>query len=163
MNPLKLLMLMLFAWYFSISRGDGQNIIASAGSQAVKDNTYFCWTIGEGIVETFINTECMLTQGFHQPFLDVTSVEEVKGLDLTITAFPNPASDFLILRLQGKESTNLKEFTVVFLDGNGKVLFLKKIQEPETVIPVNDLIPETYFLKVLQGAKVVKVFKIIKT
>jgi hypothetical protein len=45
---------------------------------------------------------------------------------------------------------------------NGTPLQDKKIESEETEIPMDNLIPSVYFLKVLSGRTELKTFKIIK-
>ena len=45
----------------------------------------------------------------------------------------------------------------------GKLLQNEKITGNETSIVMNNLVPATYFVKVIQSKKEVKTFKIIKT
>ena len=45
---------------------------------------------------------------------------------------------------------------------NGKLLQSEKITGNQTSIVMSNLVPATYFVKVIQGNKEVKTFKIIK-
>ncbi|MGI6479933.1 MAG: T9SS type A sorting domain-containing protein [Salinivirgaceae bacterium] len=45
---------------------------------------------------------------------------------------------------------------------NGKLLLNEKITGNQTSIVMSNLVPATYFVKVIQGSKEVKTFKIIK-
>ena len=47
-------------------------------------------------------------------------------------------------------------------DMNGKLLRMEKIEGTETEIDIYKLVPAIYFLKVMQGNKELKIFKIIK-
>jgi hypothetical protein len=47
-------------------------------------------------------------------------------------------------------------------DMSGKLLEYKMVKENETIIVMSQLVPATYFLKVIQNTKEVKSFKIIK-
>lgn len=41
------------------------------------------------VIETIAAVDNLITQGFQQPHLTITTVEEIPGLDFTITAYPN--------------------------------------------------------------------------
>ena len=45
---------------------------------------------------------------------------------------------------------------------NGKLIESKKVENNETSIVMSNLVPATYFLKVIQDNKEIKTFKIIK-
>ena len=47
-------------------------------------------------------------------------------------------------------------------DINGKLVENKKIKDNETSINMSNLVPATYFLKVMESNKELKIFKIIK-
>jgi ABC-type uncharacterized transport system substrate-binding protein len=92
--------------------------------------------------------------------LVVTAIEEAKGINLSVTAYPNPTTDFLTLRIDEFEISNL---SYQLYDVNGKLLQSEKITGNQTSIVMSNLVLATYFVKVVQGNKEVKTFKIIKT
>ena len=73
--------------------------------------------------------------------------------------FSNPTNrDIkLIIRIPAFENLHIQLF-----DMNGTPLQDKKIESEETEIPMDNLIPSVYFLKVLSGRTELKTFKIIK-
>jgi hypothetical protein len=101
-----------------------------------------------------------------QPFeiAVVTGINDAKGITLQYSAYPNPVSDILILRIEGELKT---PYDVSLYDMNGKLLEYKKTEGSETGIDMKNLAPATYFLKVVQSQgisspKEVKTFKIVK-
>ena len=56
----------------------------------------------------------------------------------------------------------LKDLSYQLYDMNGKLLENKKVTGNETSIVMSNLVPATYFVKVTEGNKEVKTFKIIK-
>jgi hypothetical protein len=73
--------------------------------------------------------------------------------------YPNPATDFIKLNIKNHEVDNL---SYQLYDINGSILQNNKIESNETSISIQDLIPSTYFLRVIRGIKEIKSFKIIK-
>jgi hypothetical protein len=73
--------------------------------------------------------------------------------------YPNPATDFIKLSIKNYDIENLR---YQLYDINGSVLKDNKIDSNEITISMQDLRPSTYFVKVIQGKKEIKTFKIIK-
>ncbi len=88
-----------------------------------------------------------------------TAIEKTKGINLSVTAFPNPTTDFLTLEIKEFE---LSDLYVQLYDMNGKLVQSQKIIDSQTTIAMGELVPATYFVKVVQNNKEVKTFKIIK-
>ena len=100
------------------------------------------------------------TDGIQNPFeIMVITGFEIKDVPLDITVYPNPATSFLILQT---DLSNYNNPGYRLYDELGKCLNNNAITETKTNIPVNGLKPSTYFLKVYDGSKEIKTFKIIK-
>ena len=103
-----------------------------------------------------------VAQGVQQPYeiSIITGIEEAKEIILSVSAYPNPTTDYLTLKVGNFELSTLK---FQLYDMNGKLLQNKKIEGGETNILMSNFASATYFLKVIQDNKEVKTFKIIKT
>ena len=146
-------------------------VIATSGDFYKNSSGSLSWTLGEVAIETLSETNFILTQGFQQSKLTVTSVNELPGLDFTISVFPNPASDFLTVKFEKYD--RLTSLMYHLYDINGKLLLLKQPEGIETTISLSNFNPSIYILKVIQtkdrGAtscvsttSCVSIFKIIK-
>jgi len=60
------------------------------------------------------------------------------------------------------ENFNFSTINFQLYDINGKILMNNKPEGSETNIAMSNLVPATYFLKVFQGDKEIKTFKVIK-
>jgi len=124
------------------------------------------WTIGEPVISTLSNGSYILTQGMHQGLLLIDAIEEIELSGLEISAFPNPANEFVNLKVTNELTSQpdemWKEFSFQLYDMNGKVIMQNQIVSTETVIKMDNYAPSTYFLKVSIDKKSVKTFKIIK-
>jgi len=131
----------------------GGNILGSGGSAS--------YSVGQVVYTTNIGTNGSVAQGVQQPFeiSVVTGLEETKGIILSVSAYPNPTTDFLNLKVENYDNTNL---SYQLFDISGKLLETKKISGNQTSIVMSNLVPSSYFVKVIQGNKEVKTFKIIK-
>ena len=102
-----------------------------------------------------------MAQGVQQPYeiSVVTGLEEAKGINLSVSAYPNPATDYLTLSIDNFDISNL---SYQLYDMNGKLLQSEKITGNQTSIIMSNLVRANYLVKVIQGNKEVKTFKIIK-
>jgi len=78
---------------------------------------------------------------------------------LTISAYPNPSTDHLVLKIYESE---IYELTYQLFDINGKLLEVNKVEGNLSTITLRRYAPSVYFLKVMLGDRDVKTFKIVK-
>jgi hypothetical protein len=136
-----------------------QEVISSAGDHSSGNTIQVSWTIGEPVIETGMNGQYILTQGMHQGNLIVTKLNEIEGLDIEISAYPNPVSKYLNLDI---DAPILNGFTYALYDVNGQLLKRQEVSEPITVIPMDSYSHSSYVLRVIRENQEVKVFKVIK-
>ncbi len=119
------------------------------------------YSVGQVVYTTNTGTNGSVAQGVQQAFeiSVVTGLEEAKGINLSVSAYPNPTTDYLTLEVKDVELLNLH---FQMYDMNGKLLQNEKITGNQTSIVMSNLVPATYFVKVIQGNKEFKTFKIIK-
>ncbi len=137
-----------------------QEVVSTAGCYGETSSGSLSWTVGEAVVETITDGSNSLTQGFQQSRLVVTAIHELPGLDFTISVFPNPASDFLTVKVE--KNDKLTHLMYLMYDINGKLLLQKMFEGKEITIFMRHFKPSTYILKVTEDNKEVKTFRIIK-
>ena len=98
----------------------------------------------------------MIYAGVGSADTDVQSA--ISGM-ISLSAFPNPTSDYLTLRI---ESEDIEGFDCVMYDISGKEILQKQITSSETSLNVQQLPSATYFVRVTKGKNEVKTFKIVK-
>jgi hypothetical protein len=135
-------------------------LISSAGETFKNSNYQLDWSIGEILTETYAGNLNMITQGFHQGKYIITSIETIGDLQFEITAFPNPATDFVQVKV-GSEKFETFRFSVS--DINGKVLQSGRFSENQQQINLAGKATGSYLLTILSGQTPVKTFKIIKS
>jgi hypothetical protein len=135
--------------------------IPTSGGNASGSGGTVSYSVGQIVYTTNTGANGSVSQGVQQPYeiSIVTSMEEVNGINLTISAFPNPTTDYLTLKADKVEYQNLYFH---LYDLNGKIIQENKVAQSETKISMTDLPPSTYFLKVTDNQKEVKTFKIVK-
>lgn len=133
-------------------------VTASAGDHFVLAGTASLdWTLGEVVVETFSQTPYILTQGFHQPDLGIVSSWHDPDIQVDIKAFPNPTSDWITV-----ETNDGLPRSVEMIDLTGRLLFRAPLYDNQSLY-LGDLPSGLYLLRVLDGKKIIKVFRIVKS
>jgi len=159
----KLILLLLFSFsLMAFSQQISPDVIASGGDHFESDELSLSWTIGETVVST-LESDVILTQGFHQGNFIITAIDEKELENLSINIFPNPTPDYLYI--DWKSNTDLMEQVhIQLLDMNGKVLLEKSYHSPSDIMMINLQSYERahYILRLING-KQMKSFKIIKT
>jgi len=138
-----------------------QESVNATGGDALGSGGSASYSVGQVVYTTNTGTNGSVAQGVQQAFeiSVVTGLEEAKGINLSVSAYPNPTTDYLTLEVKDVELLNLH---FQMYDMNGKLLQIEKITGNQTSIVMSNLVPANYFVKVIQGNKEVKTFKIIK-
>ena len=138
-----------------------QKAIPVSGGNASGTDGSVSYTVGQVFYTTNTGTNGSVAEGVHQPYeiSVVVGIEQGKDINLICTVYPNPATDLLTLEVEIPDNENL--FFQLY-DVMGKLMVSKKLIAIRTTIPMANLAPATYFLKVTDNQKVVKTFKIIK-
>jgi hypothetical protein len=138
-----------------------QNTIPASGGNASGSGGSVNYTVGQVVYTTNTGTNGSTAQGVQQPYeiSIVTGIEKNQDISLEFSVYPNPATDFMKLKIENYEVQNLR---FQLYDINGSLLQNNKVEGNETSIVMSNCMPATYFLKVTDKNKVIKTFKIIK-
>jgi hypothetical protein len=138
-----------------------QEVIPATGGNASGSGGSASYSVGQVAYQTHTGTNGSVAQGVQQPYeiSVVTGLEEAKSINLSVMAYPNPTTDYLTLSIEEFDMANL---SYLLYDNNGKLLQSEKITGNPTSIVMSNLVPATYFVKVTEGNKEVKTFKVIK-
>jgi len=155
-----ILVLATFAFYFSTQPVTAQTSTNAAGGNASGSGGSVSYSVGQVVYTTNTGTIGSVAHGVQQPYeISVETGIEVTEINLSVTAYPNPTRDFLQLRV---EYQDFKDLSYQLYDMNGKLLQTKELIGTETQIDFSSYTPATYFVKVTQGNRELKIFKIIK-
>ncbi len=140
---------------------NAQSVNSTAGGEASGEGGTASYTIGQVAFSSVDGVNGAAVVGVQQVYTVsvVTGMENAQGVSLSITAYPNPATDFLTLKVEDFEFLNLK---FQMYDLSGRVLQSQEIHGSDTRIDLFDYVSSTYFLKVFNNSKIVKSFKIVK-
>lgn len=168
MKQTLLLFLFGIGFYFvTEAQNRSPDIISPAGGIDQTESISLEWTLGEFAVSTLYSNGKMITEGFHQPTLTVTPMndltnENTNRKDLEIRVYPNPVVSSLQVNLQFDEPT---EIEIVLIDIEGKQLYRQLIDEHSEThsLEMQQYAPGVYILKCLEktGA-MLQSFKVIK-
>lgn len=162
------LIFILFLW-FGIQKIYSQEIaisvIGSAGDYKSISGYSLSWTLGETMTETFTKDDIHLTQGFQQPDLETESGFYEQQGEWSVSAYPNPVNQDLIISFQNIEESPLIHITIT--DIMGRIVILKELKDVpvsyEYRLNMEHLTRGIYILKVYtQDYRMQRLFKIEK-
>lgn len=156
----------LFTFSFSLFTVTAQENINTTGGDASGSGGSVSYSVGQVMYNTYTGSNGSVSEGVQQPYeiFVVTGIEKAKGINLLLTAYPNPTDDYLTLEMQDAVQT---QYFASLYDINGKLLQKIPITNQQTHINMNNLAPATYFLKVSVqtqyfASQELKIFKIVK-
>jgi hypothetical protein len=151
----------LFSIYLLGLTLKAQTASIAAGGDASSNQGIIAYSIGQVVYTINHGPTGSVAQGVQQAFeISVAAeLQEIRGINLTVHAYPNPTIDFLNLKIENYHNKNL---SYQLIDINGKLLESEKLIDNQTRIVMSNLPSATYFVKVIQNNKEVKNFKIIK-
>lgn len=138
--------------------GMSQEAVVSSGSYSKNGSVSISWSLGELAIHTLKTNENIITQGFQQTKLTVTSIDEIPGIRMIVSAFPNPVQENVNLKVDG-EIVNLK---YVVYDLNGRMLRQGAFDSNPMVVPFYEFKSGLYFIRIVKGGAEIQTFKIIK-
>lgn len=137
-----------------------QQAPTAAGGDASGSGGSVAYSVGQVAYITVTGPTGSVVQGVEQPFeIFVLSTNEVAATDISISVFPNPTSDNLILQV-GDFSTNKLSYQL--LDIRGRLLNNDIITANQTQLSLANLPQAAYFVNITRQNKKVKAFKILK-
>ena len=80
--------------------------------------------VSQGVYSTNIGANGTVAQGLQQPFeiSVVSGIEEAKGIQLTVSAYPNPTTDYLQLQVNASTTLSIQSMSYQLYDMNAKLL-----------------------------------------
>ena len=137
-----------------------QEAVLATGGEGSGSGGTVSYSIGQVVYTTIIGTNGSAAQGVQQPYeITIITGIEVPEINLELSAYPNPTTDFLNLKIGNYDHVKL---SYQLYDMQGKLLEDKDIVERGTTLKMQSLPTSTYFLQVTGMQKLVKTFKIIK-
>jgi len=149
------------AFVFTLSSSQAQEVITAAGGNAEGSGGSVSYSVGQVFYSIITGETGSVAEGVQQPYeiSVVTGIQEAIGIELVVSAFPNPVTDFLILRVDRYDP---KDLSYQLFDINGRMVMIGRIIGEETIIDMTGQTRALYLLKVTDNNESIKVFRIIK-
>ena len=156
--------IVLVLLYIGLVKLQAQEAISATGGNASGSDGSVSYSIGQVFISANSGSNGIVAQGVQQPYeISVISrLEDISGINLCCSAYPNPTNSFLTLLVESKNNIDISNLTYILYDISGNILDVKKIIGDETILSMENLFPSTYFLKITDNSKEIKIFKIIK-
>jgi len=150
----KLLLILLCLPMIGFGQITSPSVISSSGNSYNNGGVNMDYTLGEIVVETFQPTVTplpltytILTQGFHQGILKVTT--SVENIDIKTKVYPNPTTNFIIIELEKNVNAD-----ILVYDINGKLVLKDKLNdENQKQFDFSFLKQGNYLLEITKGDK----------
>lgn len=152
-----LLVILLFTMVSSFA----QEAVIPAGGDGSGGGGSVAFSVGQILYTSSDGLSVAQIHGVQQPYeiSIIIGLDKYKEIGLTLSTYPNPVTDLLILKV---ESLKWKDLNFQMYSSDGKILFSDKLLNAETNIDMSNLAPGMYLLRVCMEKDPVKTFKIIK-
>ena len=153
--------LVLFALLlsFSVQAQTSHQVLSATGGDATGSGGTVAYSVGQIVYTTSTGTTGSVAQGVEQAY-EISSVGiKETALNISLSIFPNPTSDYLTLKV---EDYNNEALSYHLLDEQGKLVLNEQITNQVTQVAMSNLARGAYFINVLQENKKIQTFKIIK-
>jgi hypothetical protein len=137
-----------------------QQATTATGGDASGSGGTVAYSVGQIVYTTNTGTTGLVAHGVHQPYeISIALGTEDNSINLELTAYPNPTTNFLTLNVVKAETSTIN---FELYDISGKLIESRKILSSSETIAMENLPTATYFLKVTNNNNELKIFKIIK-
>ncbi len=160
-------LLIAFLFFLGCGSLQAQNDVVSSGGDATGSGGSSSYSIGQVLYTVNSAATGSEAQGVQQPY-EISVIDGINHfkLELDLSAFPNPTSNYLTLTVGDSDalsSGQTHKLSYQLFDLSGKLLDSNQINQTSTTIKMEALPTSTYFLKVKSEDQLVRTFKIIKS
>ena len=153
------LFFLAFLLTFSVNAQTSHQVLSATGGDATGSGGTVAFSVGQIVYTTSTGTTGSVAQGVEQAY-EISSVGiKETALNISLSVFPNPTSDFLTLKVQ---DYNNEALSYNLLDEQGKLVLNEQIITQDTQVAMSTLARGAYFINVFQENKKIQTFKIIK-
>lgn len=137
-----------------------QQTVPASGGEATGSVGSSSYTVGQAFYSTTTTATGTVAQGLQQTFeFQTLSNPMLLSVQLTTVTYPNPTTDFVVLKIT---DSALKNLQYTLFDLNGKTIVSKPITTSSTEIDMKNFSTGMYLLKLTKKDQPLKTFKIIK-
>ena len=154
-----LIVFLAFLLSFSVNAQTSHQVLSASGGYATGSGGSVAYSVGQIVYTTHTGTTGSVAQGVEQAYEIYSVGIKETTLNISLSVFPNPTSDFLTLKV---EDYNNEALNYTLLDEQGRLVFNEQITTQDTQVAMSTLARGAYFINVLQANKKIQTFKIIK-
>lgn len=156
----------------SAQPGAEWSAMAAQGGTDRNQNIQLEWTLGEMATATGVSDRGMLTEGFHQPVLQVVKILTAASADVpsdsmvglaagAIDIYPNPTAGRLQISITDGSASLIR---IALMDNTGRFLTEQRVQTPGALeMDLRPYPPGTYLLRIQSAAGTCnQVYQVIK-
>ncbi|MCX6247480.1 MAG: T9SS type A sorting domain-containing protein [Bacteroidetes bacterium] len=157
-NQIKILILVFFS--LSLYQARGQKAVIAAGADATGSGGSISYSVGQIVYTTATGSNGSASQGVQQPYeIFVVGLDKNPEINLELSVYPNPTPSRVTLNIGNLDP---EKILCMLFDDRGKLLNSQNIHSALTVVPMENLAPGIYFLKVMDDKTLLRTFKIVK-
>ena len=153
------LVFLAFLLSFSANAQTVHQVLSATGGDATGTGGSVAYSVGQIVYTTHTGTTGSVAQGVEQAYEIYSVGIKETTLNISLSVFPNPTSDFLTLKV---EDYNNEALNYTLLDEQGRLVLNEQITTQDTQVAMSTLARGAYFINVLQANKKIQTFKIIK-
>lgn len=154
----KILFILVLSLTCFISKA--QESVNASGSNATGSGGSVSYSIGQVVYTYNTGSNGSVTQGVQHAYEIFSIGISETELNISISTFPNPATDYLNLQIS---NFNNEQLSYQLFDLQGSLLINEQIMGQQTQINMNNLPSASYFVHIVnQENKKVQSYKIIK-
>jgi len=151
--------LLSFLLSFSMNAQTSHQVLSATGGDASGSGGTVAYSVGQIVYTTSTGTTGSVAQGVEQAYEIYSVGIKETSLNISLSIFPNPTSDFLTLKV---EDYNNEALSYNLIDEQGKLILSEQITNQETQVSMSVLARGSYFINIVQSNKKIQTFKIIK-
>ena len=154
-----ILLFLSFLFSFSMKAQTSHQVLSASGGDATGSGGSVAYSVGQIVYTTSTGTTGSVAQGVEQAYEIYSVGIKETTLNISLSVFPNPTSDFLTLKV---EDYNNEALSYNLIDEQGKLILSAQITNQETQVAMSTLARGSYFINIVQANKKIQTFKIIK-
>ena len=148
-----------FLLSFSMNAQTSHQVLSATGGDATGSGGTVAFSVGQIVYTTSMGTTGSVAQGVEQAYEIYSVGIKETALNISLSVFPNPTSDFLTIKVQ---DYNNEDLSYSLIDEQGKLVLNEQITKQDNKLVMSTLARGIYFINVLQANKNIQTFKIIK-
>lgn len=161
MNKNRQLLYVFLLLQFLLIDLHGQSAFTTSGGIIASSDGSATYSIGQVFYTDKSGTNGSLTEGVLHAYdiTDISAINNHHKINLSVSVYPNPTTDFLTLSIESPENENL---SYSIYDISGVLIGSETILSERTTIDMAKLKPATYLIKLTENNQEIKTYKVIK-